>query len=316
MESVEKPFGITEAHASSVVHIVLISVLVGFLLSTFWSARFVDQEIGNSLSDTILGFDASDAVIGSLITGILYALVTGFAGTFTACNICVFSAIAPLAAEKRSSGKLLQPLLHLLIGMVIVAGLYGAVGVFVGSAMPQLSSTRLGDAETGMRLRSLQSMIVFVSIGTIYVLWGLMNLNIIRNPFLPIAIRYPWARSVFMGATIGAFLIGRPFGLFRHMFEYAVSTHNPLLGSLTFVLQSVGNVLIMVVILLLLVYGTGGRFERWLHANPDRVKTMTAAFLIIGGTFFILYWGPRLLARNDLFFWPYFDWNSKTLLFN
>jgi hypothetical protein len=63
------------------------------------------------------------------------------------------------------------------------------------------------------------------------------------------------------------------------------------------------------------MYGTGGRFERWLHDKPGRAQAVTAAALIIGGTFFMLYWGPRLLARNDLFWWPYFDWESHRLLF-
>jgi hypothetical protein len=119
-----------------------------------------------------------------------------------------------------------------------------------------------------------------------------------------------------MGATIGAFLIGRPYGLFRQMFEYAASTHDPLFGAVAFVLQSTGNILVMVALFLGLVYGTGGRFERWLHAKPGRIQTMTAVALIVGGTFFILYWGPRLLARNDLFLWPYFDWETHSLLFS
>jgi hypothetical protein len=141
------------------------------------------------------------------------------------------------------------------------------------------------------------------------------TLHVIRNPFATLGLRYPWAQSLFMGVTIGVFLIGRPFGLFRHLFEYAVSTHHPLFGALAFVLQSVGNILLMVVLFLLLIYGTGGRFERWLQARPGRAQAVTVAALIMGGAFFMLYWGPRLLARNDLFWWPYFDWESYRLLF-
>jgi hypothetical protein len=37
--------------------------------------------------------------------------------------------------------------------------------------------------------------------------------------------------------------------------------------------------------------------------------------LIIGGTFFCSYWGPRMLARNDLFLWPYWDWTTLQLMF-
>jgi hypothetical protein len=295
---------------------VLLSISVGILISTFWSAAFVDSTIGGTIADTLLGQQASEAPITGAVIGALYALVTGIAGTFTACNICAFSAIAPLAAEKRTTGQVLKPLLYLSLGMIVVAGAYGAIGALVGAELPQLSNERLGDAETGIRLRSLQSMAVFVSIGAVYISWGLMTLGMLRNPFAGIGAQYPWARSVFMGATIGAFLIGRPYGLFRHMFEYAASTQNPLFGALAFILQSVGNSLIMIAMFVFLVYGTGGRFERWLNAKPGRIATVTAAALIIAGTFFCAYWGPRLLARNDLFFWPYWDWETGTLLFS
>jgi hypothetical protein len=291
------------------------SVLAGFLVSSFWSANLVDDEIGHHVANTLLGYQAESATITGVLAGVAYAFATGLAATFTACNICAFGAIAPLAAHKRSAGKLLQPLLYLALGMIVVSGLYGAMGAMLGPRLPQLSGARWGGAETGISLRAVQSMTIFVSIGLIYILWGLMTLGAIRNPFSHIAVRYPWARSVFMGATIGAFLIGRPYGLFRHMFAYAASTHNPLFGAVAFILQSTGNILVMLVLFLCLVYGTGGRFERWLHAKPGRIQTMTAAALLIGGTFFILYWGPRLLARNGLFWWPYFDWGTHHLLF-
>lgn len=158
-------------------------------------------------------------------------------------------------------------------------------------------------------------MAVFGSIGIVFILWGMMSIGLVRNPFAGVAARYPWARSVFMGALIGGFLIGRPFGLFRHMFEFAASTHNPFVGALSFILQGLGNILIMVVLFLFLVYGTGGRFERWLHAKPGRIQTVTATALIIGGTFFFTYWVPRLLARNGLFYWPFWDWDTLKLMF-
>ncbi|HEX6289135.1 MAG TPA: hypothetical protein VFZ66_08080 [Herpetosiphonaceae bacterium] len=303
------------AEKSYPLRVALLSVLIGIVISTFWSAAFVDTTIGGTVADTLWGPQAREATISGAVAGALYALVTGLAGTFTACNICAFSAIAPLAADKRSAGQTLKPLLYLSAGMIVVAGLYGAIGALVGPSLPQLSETRLGDPENGIRLRSLQSMVVFVSIGVIYILWGLMTLGVMPNPFAGVGARYPWARSVFMGATIGAFLIGRPYGLFRHMFEYAASTQNPFFGALAFILQSLGNIVLMVALFLLLIYGTGGRFERWLHAKPGRVAIVTAAALIVAGTFFATYWGPRLLARNGLFFWPYWDWETYTLLF-
>lgn len=300
----------TSAVGTKVWRIVLFSVLAGFALSSVWSAQFVDQEIGDNVANTLLGYNAKETPISGALAGAFFAFVSGLAGTFTACNICAFSAIAPLAAEKKTVGKVLQPMLYMSAGLIAIAAIYGAVGALIGPGLPQLSDARIGDPETGIRVRSIQSMVVFVSIGIVFFLWGLMSLDIIRNPFTGIAYRYPWVRSVFMGTLIGGFLIGRPFSLFRKMFEYAASTHNPFYGSLSFILQGLGNVVIMLALFLFLIYGTGGRFERWLTARPGRIQTITAVALIVGGTFFILYWGPRLLARNDIIWWPYIDWSS------
>ena len=296
--------------------VIVLSVFAGFLLSTFWSSDLVDNGIADNVANPILGYEADGAELTGTVAGAFYAFVTGLAGTFTACNICAFSAIAPLAGEKRTVGKVLQPLLYLALGMIVVAGLYGAIGTVLGDGHLQLNQTRLGDPETGIRVRSLQTMAVFVSIGLVYIAWGLNSLGVIRNPFANFSARYPWARPAFMGATIGVFLIGRPFGLFRNMFAWAAETHNPAIGASAFVLQAAGNVLLMVGVFLFLVYGTGGRFERWLHAKSGRIQTVTAVALIVGGTFFVLYWGPRVLARNDLFVWPYFDWETYRILFS
>jgi hypothetical protein len=307
MTSIAKSFT-TTAVGTNVWRVVLLSVLAAFILSSVWSARFVDQDIGDNIANSLLGYDAKATPITGALAGAFFAFVTGLAGTFTACNICAFSAIAPLAAGKRTVGKVLRPMLYLSVGIIAVAAIYGAIGALIGPSLPQLSEARLGDPETGIQVRSVNAMVVFVSIGSIFVLWGLMVLNIIRNPFANLAMRYPWANSLFMGALIGAFLIGRPFALFRKMFEYAAETHNPFFGSLAFVLQGLGNVVIMVAIFLILMYGTGGRFERWLTARPGRPQTVTAAALITAGVFFIIYWGPRWLARNGFFWWPYINW--------
>jgi len=242
------------------------------------------------------------------MAGSLFAFISGLAGTFTACNICVFSAIAPLAAEKRSVGKVLTPMLYLTIGLVTVAAIYGAIGAIMGSNLPQLSNARLGDPETGFPVRLIQSAIVFVTIGIIFVLWGLISVDLIKNPFAVFSARFPKAQLLFMGALIGGFLIGRPFPLFRKMFEYAASTHNPLYGSFAFVLSGLGNILIMMLFFLLLTYGTGGRFERWLQAKPGRIQALTAVALLTGGTFFITYWGLRVPSIFGFGWWPFINW--------
>lgn len=126
MATITRAVDTVRSNSAFAVRVLAISLLVGLLMSTFWSAEFVDQEIGNSWSDSILGTDASEMEIGSAGLGFFYALVTGFAGTFTACNICAFSAIAPLAGEKRTVGKVLTSLLYLSAGLIAVAAIYGA----------------------------------------------------------------------------------------------------------------------------------------------------------------------------------------------
>ena len=285
--------------------IVIIGVVVGAVLATIWSFNLVDSVIGDTVANNLLGYNAKTTAIDSTVMGTLFAFVVGLAGTFTACNICAFSAIAPLAADK-ASGSAIKPLLWLALGTVTVSALYGAVGVLLGPTIPQLSTARLGDPQTGFPVRLLQSSVVFVIIGLIFVVWALVTLGILRNP---VNIRFSWVRSFFIGALIGAFQIGRPYGLFFKMFQYAVSTHDVLFGALSFLLSGLGNILAMSILFLLLYYGTGGRFQKWLSAKPGRLIRLTAYTLLIGGVFFIVYWGLRVPSSFGIGWWPKMPWN-------
>lgn len=285
--------------------LVFVSVLAGAVLTSIWSYRFVDTVIGESILNGVMGYDAKAAPITGTLVGIWFAFVSGVAGTFTACNICAFSAIAPLAAGEKTVAKTLTPILYLSIGLVAVASIYGAIGAIWGPTLPQLSQATIGD---GFPVRLVQASVVFVLIGLIMVLWGLTSLDVIRNPFDRLASQYPWMGSLFMGVLIGGFLIGRPYAPFKKMFEYAVSTRDPLYGALAFILQALGNILLMVVLFLVLRYGTGGRFERWLHENPRRAKVFTAVAFLVGGTFFMTYWGLRVPSIFGVGWWPAISW--------
>jgi hypothetical protein len=61
---------------------------------------------------------------------------------------------------------------------IIVAGLYGAIGVYIGESLPQLSNARIGDPGTGLRIRSLQSGAVFTLIGAIMIWYGLAAIRL------------------------------------------------------------------------------------------------------------------------------------------
>src|SRR5262249_24478676 len=69
--------------------VILISVLAGFALTVIWWAKFVDSVIGDTVANNVLGYDAKKTPISGVIAGVVFAFVTGVAGTFTACNIAV-----------------------------------------------------------------------------------------------------------------------------------------------------------------------------------------------------------------------------------
>ncbi|WP_243710564.1 hypothetical protein [Micromonospora sp. KC213] len=285
--------------------IVALSVLAGFLLTVVWSAEFVDRTIGDNVANTLLGHDAKQTPIQGIAAGVLFAFVSGVAGTFTACNIAAFGALAPLSGSTggrwRRFTAPLRPLGWLSVGMIAVSAAYGALVGLVGTSMPQFSTAP--NTPGGLSPRSVQSMVVFGVIGLIMIYLGLASLGVVPDPFARIARRYPNAPMVFMGALIAGFLIGRPFALFRQMFRDAAESGNPLYGAAAFTLQSVGNIVIMAVLFLLLAWLAGSRLHRWFAARPSRLATLTAVAFIVAGAFTFLYWDVRLLARREIIPW-------------
>ncbi|RKT55198.1 hypothetical protein [Saccharothrix australiensis] len=285
--------------------VLLLSAIAGFLLTVVWSAHFVDSTIGDTVADALLGHNAKETPIAGIAAGIAFAFVSGIAGTFTACNIAAFGAVAPLlgASESRWArlGNALKPLGWLAVGMVPVSALYGALVGIVGTRMPQFATA--ATAPGTLDSRSIQTLVVFGVIGLVMIHLGLAALGYVRDPFRRVARRFPNAPMVFMGVLIGGFLIGRPFGLFRQMFRDAAESHNPWYGAAAFTLQSVGNIVIMALLFLALAYATGGRPQRWLAAEPSRIATITAVALIVAGVFTFLYWDVRLPARREIIPW-------------
>lgn len=291
--------------------VLFVSCLVGFLLTVVWSAEFVDRTIGGTIARSILGHDPEGTPIAGVAAGIVFAFTSGLAGTFTACNIAVFAAVAPMLGTVDSRWRrfvqALTPLAWLSAGMIGVSAVYGAVVGLVGRSMPQFSEAeQIPGVLSG---RSVQSMIVFGVIGLAMLYLGLAALGYVRDPFAGVAARFPHARSLFMGVLIGGFLIGRPFPLFRQLFRDAAEGGNPLYGAAAFALQSVGNIVIMAVIFLALSGRTGGRLGAWLTARPGRLAAVTAATLVVVGVFTVLYWDVRLLARREIIPWyPVAPW--------
>jgi hypothetical protein len=288
--------------------VVCLAVLAGFALTVIWSAPFVDSVIGDHVANTLLGYDAKATPAGSALAGTLFAFVSGLAGSFTACNIAAFGAVAPLvggeAPGRRRFLNTLKPLGWIAAGMLIVSIAYGVIVALVGTRMPQFST---GQA-SGLSARSVQSMIVFGVIGVVFIILGLVAVGAIGNPLASLTRRFAPAPLVLMGALIGGFLIGRPYPLFRIMFRDAAETHNVLYGGAAFALQSLGNIVVMGVLFLLLTHATGGRVQRWLAAKPARIAVVTGAALIVGGTFTLLYWDLRVLGRIGVIWYPTITW--------
>lgn len=286
--------------------LIALSVLAGAAVAVLWSAQLVDDDIGVNSANSLLGQNVSASTITGTVTGLVFALVTGLAGTFTACNIAVFSAVAPMVGDRAGGhrfARALRPLGWLTLGAVLVAGVYGAIGVLLGSRLPQLSTARI---DGHVPVSVLQSITVFGLIGIAMLYLGLAAVRVVPDPLARLTARWSPAPQFVMGLLIGGFLIGRPWPLFKKMFEHAATTHSPLFGSATFILIVLGNSIIMGLLFLII---SSTPLPRWLRAKPGRVERATAAALVIGGTFTLLYWGVRVPANLGFGWFPTMPWH-------
>ena len=287
--------------------LILWSVLAGLALSVLWSFELVDHTIGDNVANTLLGHDAKATAIGGTAAGLLFAFVSGLAGTFTACNIAMAASIGPMSHAGAAGGAapglraMLRPVGWLALGMVAVSATYGFVGVLLGDRLPQLSTAVAG----GMPVRLIQSMVVFGVIGLAFIYLGLAALGKVPDPF---ATR-PVARVVFLGALVGGFLIGRPYPLFNKLFHWAAETGNPLYGAGAFVLQSLGNITIVSGLFILLTLVTRGRLLRWLAGSPYRTIAVTGSLLLALGVFTLIYWTVRMPSLFGYGWFPTMPYN-------
>ena len=282
------------------------SVAAGVLLAILWSYEFVDSVIGDNVANTLLGHEAKSTPIVGTGAGLLFAFVSGFAGTFTACNIAMAASIGPMSQAGHGTRTdalraLFRPLGAFTAGMVSVSAVYGFVGVLLGDSLPQLSTAMVGD----MPVRLIQSSVVFGLVGLAFVYLGLAALGVVRDIFAD----RPTARVVVLGALVGAFLIGRPYPMFVKLFNWAAETGNPLYGAATFALQSVGNIVIVTVLFALLILGTRGRFLTWLAGSPRRMSLVSGTLLLALGVFTVVYWDLRVPSIFGFGWFPEMPYN-------
>lgn len=286
------------------------SVLAGVAIAVAWSFEFADRTVGGNIADALLGYDAAGSVIAGSAAGALFAFVSGLAATFTACNIAAFAAVAPLVGEGRSAGArvavMLRPLGWLTVGMLAVSATYGAVGVLLGERLPQLSTATTA---AGMPVRLVQSTVVFGVVGAVLVWLGLAAVGVVADPLTGLRRRFRSVDALVLGGLIGAFLVGRPFGLFFKLFRYAADRSDPLYGAAVFALQSLGNVVVLAVVFVVLVVAGGGRLVRWLEHDPGRVARLTGAALLMAGAFTFVYWVVRVPAAFGYGWFPTLPWH-------
>jgi hypothetical protein len=292
------------------------AVLAGALLAYVWSAEFVDQEIGMTVANSVLGHDARQTAIAGTLAGAVFAVVSGLAGTVTACNIAVFGALPSVAGSgsgvpeaagagsvRRSPvGTVLVSLGWLSSGLLAVAAVYGAVAVLLGPDAPQLSTATVGN---GVPVRLLQSIVVFGLIGLAFLYLGLASVGVVPDPFAG----RPRLRLVVLGALIGGFLIGRPYPLFFKLLGFAVESGNPLYGALTMMLQALGNIIVFTVLALVITAGLGS-WARRSPAGAGRLAVVGGVALVLVGTFLLIYWDVRLPARFGYGWFPTAPWNA------
>lgn len=291
--------------------IAAISAIAGLALAVVWSFEVADRVLGARIAQAALGTDASAVAIDGSGLGLAFAFVAGLAATFTACNCVVFSCVAPLAAEERGQRLSLARTIGMMtLGVLLVTVLYGIAGAIWGRALPMLSTATLPiGSDAGYPVRLAQSTVVFVVLGAILIWWGLAVLQLGPAPLRGLVAARPWVRPLALGLLIGGFTVGRPFPLFRKAFEYAADTGNPLFSAAAMALQGLGNIAVMVALLLLLLYATGGRFGRWLRAHPQGAVVLTAVSLLVGGVFLVVYWGVRVPSYFGIGWFPRLPYN-------
>lgn len=287
--------------------ILLSGIVAGLIVAMLWRADIVDRAIGMTVADTIVpGSSEKGWTVANAWVGILFAVAAGLATTFTACNCVVFSCLAPLSAQKglkrTGVGSLL---LWMSVGVVAVTAVYGVVGALLEQYIPSLSTATLPVGNPPVPVRLLQSSGVFVALGLLLVYWGLVSLQLAKNPLQNLFAQRAWALPLALGVMVGFFTVGRPYPLFRTLFQYSSGTGNPLLAGLLVALQGLCNIVVMALLFALLTWGTRGRFERWMVANPTRSRALIAISVIGGGIFLVAYWGVRLYSRFGIGWFPH-----------
>lgn len=283
------------------------AVVLGVLIAGFWNYHLVDgfgKDViaGGTIGDTA-GLAGSYSSHGAAF-GFLFAAVAGAAATFTACNCVVFALLPGLACsaeDQKTSVSATSIAGWFVVGVLAICGLYGLlIGVLGPNGVEVLNSRSV---------RLTQAQTVFTSLGVIMLGWGLVELDLIRGVTDRLSeqtrtfFARPTTKAGLLGTLVGLFAVGRPYPVFREFLSYAAEAGNPLYGAGVMMVQGAGQIFFMILLFALLIWGAGRRLGRWAQEKPYQTRLVSGVALLVGGTFFVYYWGLSLTF--DIGFWGY-----------
>jgi hypothetical protein len=152
-------------------------------------------------------------------------------------------------------------------------------------------------AFNGRAIRRAQATTVFTVLGVMMLLWGFLELGFLQRWTRRVPgevhafFALPSTKAGLLGLLVGAFMIGRPYPVMRDFLTYAATANSPLYGTAVMAVQGIGQVTVMTLLFLALVYGAGRPLSRWAQRYPERMTLTSGLAMLVGGSFFLFYWG-------------------------
>ncbi|MDG0059143.1 hypothetical protein [Priestia sp. P5] len=286
-----------------------LALVIGIIIAGFWNYKVVDG-FGHHIADRTIGNTnnlASTFSENGTGFGFIFACVAGLAATFTACNCVVFAMIPGLTYSNHhfSRKMAIRALIVFITGVLAICAFYGfIIGLLTPGKVDMLNQSNI---------RINQAEITFSLIGTAMLIWGVISFGFLNRllVLIPLKIRYflanPFTKSAIMGIFVGLFSIGRPFPVFRDFLTYAAASKNPFYGAAVMSMQGLGQIAVMVLLFLIIIFIFGKKLIQWTERKPHQLELISSIALTTGGTYFIYYWGiSRIL---DIGGWGFkFGW--------